>query len=715
MSELLEIATSSEDKNNDTIKVGKIADGVAEKFIAVWGQSSLLCPNLPNILSLYGLMKLSLEDEKYNRFIDREIGSFLFMGANNNVDLSCYLMGGVCGALKVIQGYYLKGNTDSGLLEEHIRQLSDEPLRSEDGSLLVKKNGKLYFCSEAVLGACSFLAAAAMATGKINIFEDAVKQYYLAEEKLINTATGLFTYTASPSCSLPCPAWSRANGHFAATLVELLRFKPNNYQQSNKLITSLNALLEKLVEFQTENGMWRMIIDDVSSPEETSGSALIFYSIVEGINNKWLSREKFLPIMEKAWNGLLNNIDMGYNWNIKNSYGEIHPEINDKSLELSLNDINVFGPLLMASAGYYGFLKRELWASTIESCYKFQATGNKESVAYFEMLHERIEHYYNKDGSWGDGTQSESDQVFKPKLKITKTSHPLIRDSAHCALGYLGAHKVSPSTLYERRAREGLDWLLKEQERDGHFKMYTRKKEGQSNHNGCLYVTGIAGCALIKGYEVFKDSRYLESSKAAADWEKNWAIVSNVNFNAFPVWHLAEHYRLTGKEEYLEAAIKKTKIGIISSQTLSGGWVGHNSWSWYHGINLRAYAALYRVLPINHGFRDELMTSIKAAIKYLVLLQNSDGAINGNPQSPETPTSGVYPISALALWNKTDDADQLTRNILYGAVNFRISDKSGDPEYAFNYERKDASFSVSLLADNLYAMGEFLECSALKP
>ncbi len=68
--------------------------------------------------------------------------------------------------------------------------------------------------------------------------------------------------------------------------------------------------------------------------------------------------------------------------------------------------------------------------------------------------------------------------------------------------------------------------------------------EGQVGHQGCLYVTGIAVAALLKGYE-HSTTTFILMHPSAARWEESWPVSKNVNFNAFAVWHLAEHYRVT--------------------------------------------------------------------------------------------------------------------------------------------------------------------------
>ena len=63
-------------------------------------------------------------------------------------------------------------------------------------------------------------------------------------------------------------------------------------------------------EVQGEDGLWRpSLLDPGEVPHpETSGSGFFCYALAWGINNGLLSRDQFLPVVEKAWRGLNANV-----------------------------------------------------------------------------------------------------------------------------------------------------------------------------------------------------------------------------------------------------------------------------------------------------------------------------------------------------------------------------------------------------------------------
>jgi hypothetical protein len=277
-------------------------------------------------------------------------------------------------------------------------------------------------------------------------------------------------------------------------------------------------------------------------------------------------------------------------------------------------------------------------------------------------------------------------------------------------LGYLEIYLHDPQDIYLERARAGLDWLVKEQEPDGCYRLWTRKKEGQVPHHGCLFETGIAAAALVKGYEYFKDERYLAASSRAAQWELDWPVDRNVNFNAFVIWHLAEHYRLTRDEALLERTLYKTRQAMITPQQVTGGWSGHNSWIWYHGINVRAYAALYGVLPADHPFRAELIQALHASLSYACRLMMENGAIHPNPENLDKPSHLMFEIIVGVAMAQRFLNNPALRSCLDGLMAYRISTESGDPEKLYNNEKGYWLYGCSPWY--IYALGAYLALTA---
>ena len=68
---------------------------------------------------------------------------------------------------------------------------------------------------------------------------------------------------------------------------------------------------ERLAELQCEDGFWRAsLLDSEAYPDpETSSTGLIVYALAYGINEGYLPKDKFLPIVVKGWQALIASVD----------------------------------------------------------------------------------------------------------------------------------------------------------------------------------------------------------------------------------------------------------------------------------------------------------------------------------------------------------------------------------------------------------------------
>jgi rhamnogalacturonyl hydrolase YesR len=68
-------------------------------------------------------------------------------------------------------------------------------------------------------------------------------------------------------------------------------------------------MMEALVPIQREDGFWNASLHDPTNYGgiELTGTSLFVYGIAWGINNGLLEREKYMPVITKAWNGLVND------------------------------------------------------------------------------------------------------------------------------------------------------------------------------------------------------------------------------------------------------------------------------------------------------------------------------------------------------------------------------------------------------------------------
>ncbi|MCI9285326.1 MAG: glycoside hydrolase family 88 protein [Muribaculaceae bacterium] len=103
--------------------------------------------------------------------------------------------------------------------------------------------------------------------------------------------------------------WSRGNGWVVAALARVLEESPADDPYRQEYINDFKALCEALVKCQRKDGFWDVSLHDPSNfgGKETTGTALFVYGMAWGINNGILYKAKYLPVVTKAWNAIVND------------------------------------------------------------------------------------------------------------------------------------------------------------------------------------------------------------------------------------------------------------------------------------------------------------------------------------------------------------------------------------------------------------------------
>ena len=100
--------------------------------------------------------------------------------------------------------------------------------------------------------------------------------------------------------------WSRGNGWVMGGLVLTLSELPKDYKERPFYEKIYMEMAEKIASLQQEEGLWRAsLLDPASYPGgEASGSGFYTYALAWGINNGLLSKDKYLPVVKRAWKGM---------------------------------------------------------------------------------------------------------------------------------------------------------------------------------------------------------------------------------------------------------------------------------------------------------------------------------------------------------------------------------------------------------------------------
>ncbi len=104
--------------------------------------------------------------------------------------------------------------------------------------------------------------------------------------------------------------WARGNGWVMAGLVRVLATLPSDDPLRPHYIALLREMAQEIASVQGSDGLWRPgLLDAGSYPlPEVSSSAFFTYALAWGIDHKMLDADKYLPVVEKAWAGILNHV-----------------------------------------------------------------------------------------------------------------------------------------------------------------------------------------------------------------------------------------------------------------------------------------------------------------------------------------------------------------------------------------------------------------------
>jgi unsaturated rhamnogalacturonyl hydrolase len=103
--------------------------------------------------------------------------------------------------------------------------------------------------------------------------------------------------------------WGRGNGWVAVAMAEVLSSLPQAHRLRPQLLKHYQAMMQSLLKFQDQGGMWRQVIDYAPSWTESSATAMFAYAMLLGIQHGLLDREPYTAAVNKAWSALTALID----------------------------------------------------------------------------------------------------------------------------------------------------------------------------------------------------------------------------------------------------------------------------------------------------------------------------------------------------------------------------------------------------------------------
>lgn len=132
-----------------------------------------------------------------------------------------------------------------------------------------------------------------------SIMFDKQEQLYYRDAK--------YVYPAHQSVNGKKDFWARGDGWVFAGLAKVIKDLPDDYSYRDFFVSKFMNMAKSLASLQQPEGYWtRSMMDSEQAPgPETSGTAFFTYGFLWGINNGYLDKNAYLPVVNKAWNYLV--------------------------------------------------------------------------------------------------------------------------------------------------------------------------------------------------------------------------------------------------------------------------------------------------------------------------------------------------------------------------------------------------------------------------
>jgi len=107
--------------------------------------------------------------------------------------------------------------------------------------------------------------------------------------------------------------WGRGNGWVAASMAEVLSCLPADHPLRSRIMSGYKTMMAALLKYQSDNGMWRQLVDYPYAWAESSCTAMFAYAMAVGVEKGWLKKNAYGPAVAEAWNALAAHVDRGGN------------------------------------------------------------------------------------------------------------------------------------------------------------------------------------------------------------------------------------------------------------------------------------------------------------------------------------------------------------------------------------------------------------------
>jgi rhamnogalacturonyl hydrolase YesR len=171
-----------------------------------------------------------------------------------------------------------------------------------------------YYCDTLYVGPPT-LAMLGRATGEDQYYDYLNEVYWAVVDHLYDPEYHLFyrdaDYFQAKSPSGKKVFWARGNGWVLGGIPRVLEHLPPENPCYERYIALFREMARAIAARQGDDGLWRSnLVDPRQHPNpETSSTAFFCYAMAWGINKGVLDRETYLPVVRRAWRGLVRHVD----------------------------------------------------------------------------------------------------------------------------------------------------------------------------------------------------------------------------------------------------------------------------------------------------------------------------------------------------------------------------------------------------------------------
>jgi rhamnogalacturonyl hydrolase YesR len=140
------------------------------------------------------------------------------------------------------------------------------------------------------------------------------EEWAKTSDRLYNKSEHLYardsTYLTKTEPNGKTMFWSRGNGWVLGGLVRTLQYLPKDDPARAKYVAQLREMAARLAAIQSPDGLWRAGLLDPEAYDlpEISGSSLITFGLAAGVNQGFLDKKIYRPVIDKSWVGMLHHI-----------------------------------------------------------------------------------------------------------------------------------------------------------------------------------------------------------------------------------------------------------------------------------------------------------------------------------------------------------------------------------------------------------------------